>query len=236
LFTSNLPSHSKKQNPSFHYIPKACNGIVYFFIKDLILVSGVYNTIYMTRYDPSTIFPIFIVVVVLLGVIYANTSRQKFLNQVIAQITPHDTDSPSPTPTESASPTPSPTITPSPTQREALLTPSPRATTMAQINNSVSNSNATSNNDLNQFRYPNGKTISSSSTEIKIESPDSPDKITDWYKEKIKGLGMNTQSFVTTNTNNNVLNSLAAAGNGINIKIEIKKDAGASFTSIKITH
>jgi hypothetical protein len=194
----------------------------------------------MTRYDPSTIFPIFIVVVVLLGVIYANTSRQKFLNQVIAQITPHDTDSPSPTPTESASPTPSPTITPSPTQREALLTPSPtpspRATTMAQINNSVSNSNATSNNDLNQFRYPNGKTISSSSTEIKIESPDSPDKITDWYKEKIKGLGMNTQSFVTTNTNNNVLNSLAAAGNGINIKIEIKKDAGASFTSIKITH
>jgi hypothetical protein len=188
----------------------------------------------MTRYDPSTIFPIFIVVVVILGLIYANTSRQKFLNQVIAQITPHDTDSPSPTPTESASPTPSPTIIPSFTPS---ATPSPRATAIAQINNSVSNSNANANNnDLNQFRYPNGKTISSSSSEIKMESSDSPEKITDWYKEKIKSLGMNTQSFVSTNTNNNVLNSLAAAGQGINIKIEIKRDAGSSFTSINITH
>lgn len=186
----------------------------------------------MTRYDPSTVIPIFIVIIVIAGVVYANTSRQKFLNQTIAESIVHDDNSPSPTPTstpaQSATPSPSASNSPIPTSQTKAT---PKPTIMAQTNTN----NSTNNNDLNQFRYPNGKIISSGNTQITIESTDTPNQITDWYKQKIQGLGMNTQSFVSTNTNNNVLNSLAAAGNGINIKIEIRKDAGDSVTTIKIS-
>lgn len=67
------------------------------------------------------------------------------------------------------------------------------------------------------------------------ESDDDPDKITDWYKEKIKSMGMNVKTFVATKTNGNVLNKLAGANSKTNISIEIEKEETESITKIKIS-
>src|SRR3989338_4175307 len=64
----------------------------------------------------------------------------------------------------------------------------------------------TTNNQINNFRYPSSSETTGSNNSLTLKSSDSPDTITDWYKSKIKSSGMNTTSFVVTKTNNNVLN------------------------------
>ena len=67
------------------------------------------------------------------------------------------------------------------------------------------------------------------------ESQDDPDAITDWYKEKIKELGMSAKSLVTTKTNGNVLNKLVGANGKREIRVEITKPADQPTTEIKLT-
>jgi len=86
----------------------------------------------------------------------------------------------------------------------------------------------------NNWYYPGASVVSSSGNSATLSTGTDPDAVTDWYKNKIKERGMNTTSFVTTKTNNNVLNKLAGSGNGQNISVEIKRDAGSSITQIAL--
>lgn len=140
--------------------------------------------------------------------------------------------SPSPTPpvtsskalSENASPTPTPSLTPSPTfppmsPTQIIKTPSPK------------NSPSLSTN-LAEFIYPNSKQISISANKLSLESQDSPQTITNWYKDKIKSLGMSATSFVQTSTNDNVLNKLAGSSGNQQVRVEISKSA--TDTKVKI--
>lgn len=135
---------------------------------------------------------------------------------------------PEPTPIASDSPSPSTIPTSNPT-----LKPTPTATILRQSNTPTPN--PTTNNSNSDWRYPNSTVISGSGNNITLTSSSDPSAITNWYKQKIQSLGMNTKSFVTTNSNNNVLNKLAAAGNNGSINVEIKRNSGDSLTTIIVS-
>lgn len=133
-----------------------------------------------------------------------------------------------PTTIASDSPSPSASSTANPT-----LKPTPTAAIFHQSNSPTPN--PTTNNSNSDWRYPNSTVVSGSGNNITLTSSADPSAITDWYKQKIQSLGMNTRSFVTTNSNNNVLNKLAAAGNSGSINIEIKRNSGESNTTIIVS-
>lgn len=87
---------------------------------------------------------------------------------------------------------------------------------------------------LSEFYYPNASQISGDNKSLNLQSGDNPDSITNWYKDKIRSLGMNAKSFVTTKTNDNVLNKLAGAGGGKEIKVEISKKSNETLTKISV--
>lgn len=86
-------------------------------------------------------------------------------------------------------------------------------------------------NTNSNFTYPGAQTTGNG----EYTSGDDPDVITNWYKDKIKDMGFNTKSFVTTKTNDNVNNVLAAANGYKQIKVTIARASGESTTQIKIT-
>ena len=88
--------------------------------------------------------------------------------------------------------------------------------------------------NLSSFQYPNSSIVNSSENSLILESSDNSDTITDWYKEKIKGEGMSVTSFVTTKTNDSVLNKLVGADGEREIRVEIKKDSGSSTVNISV--
>ena len=88
---------------------------------------------------------------------------------------------------------------------------------------------------LSSLSYPNAEVVSSGESTLTLRSNDDSDVITDWYKEKITGLGMNTKSFVKTKTNDNVLNKLVGADGQTEIRVEITKQANNPTTEIKVT-
>ena len=88
---------------------------------------------------------------------------------------------------------------------------------------------------LGIFKYPDSEIQSESLTSIKLESSDDADKITNWYKGMIKSLGMNVTSFVTTKTNGDVLNKLAAIGGQKNVSIVIEKESSEIKTLITVS-
>jgi len=141
--------------------------------------------------------------------------------------------SPTATPiTDDVDQSPSPTIDPIST---ASPTPRPTpAATLLQTNSPTANPTA-NNNSNSDWRYPNSTVVSGSGNNITLSSGGDPATITDWYKQKIQNLGMNTKTFVTTNSNNNVLNKLAGAGNNTSINIEIKRNSGDTNTTVIVT-
>lgn len=84
------------------------------------------------------------------------------------------------------------------------------------------------------FLYPGATIGSQSDSSMTLTSTDDPQTITDWYKNKIKELGMSTRSFVQTKTNDNVHNVLAAAKKSDEVKVTITKNAGESLVSIVV--
>ncbi|TSC88179.1 MAG: Uncharacterized protein G01um101416_202 [Microgenomates group bacterium Gr01-1014_16] len=82
------------------------------------------------------------------------------------------------------------------------------------------------------WQYPGGSQISAGV----YESSDPSDKITDWYQDKIKQLGLNTKTFVRTKTNDRVLNKLVAAGISTEIRVEISKNPSDSLTRITVDY
>lgn len=129
--------------------------------------------------------------------------------QVLSQVTEVTIEtSPSPAPSSSPTPFSSPKNSPLPTPTPASTTSSPKSA---------------------DWQYPG-----STGNGNHWQSSDSPQVITDWYKNKIKTLNLNATSFVQTNTNNNVLNKLVAANGSTKVAIEITKDASSSQTSISV--
>ncbi len=89
--------------------------------------------------------------------------------------------------------------------------------------------------EIHDYRYPNSTVISSLNNSLLLTSSDDADKITNWYKEKINSQGMNVKTFVTTKTNDNVLNKLVGADPDMEVRVEITKDSGSSSVNISIS-
>ncbi len=87
---------------------------------------------------------------------------------------------------------------------------------------------------LEEYVYPNAKQVKSSSGGFILESKDSAQLITDWYKSKINSLDFNAKSFTQTNTNDEVLNKISAAKPGENLEVTIKKDQTMSNVEITV--
>ncbi len=131
------------------------------------------------------------------------------------------------TPTSSLSP--SPTTNPTPTS-----IPNVKSSSNIIITLEPTKTTSSSAIDSQTFIYPGAKVISTSG-KVTLESTDSPNTITDWYKNKIKEQGMNTTSFVTTSTNGKILNKLAGANTNKNVEIEITKESNESTVHITIS-
>src|SRR3989344_4845157 len=56
---------------------------------------------------------------------------------------------------------------------------------------------------IQELIYPGSQVLSSGDFSAELSSVDSPDSITDLYKEKLKSLNLNIQTFVVTKNNDN---------------------------------
>ena len=87
---------------------------------------------------------------------------------------------------------------------------------------------------LKTYIYPGATTKSSTALKLELESSDSPEKITEWYKKTINDLNFNAKSFSQTNTNDDILNKLSAAKPGEKLDVTIKKDQTTSKVLITV--
>lgn len=107
------------------------------------------------------------------------------------------------------------------------LTPTPKITTQPPLASIPEDTD-------NSLQYPNSLKIETRGNFSIYESTDPPDQITNWYKEKIKSMNMNAKSFVSTNTNGNILNKLVGVSGNNEIRVEISKNKNSSLVKIKI--
>lgn len=124
-------------------------------------------------------------------------------------------------------PTSSPTLTPTPT---ATLTP----TAPKKSSTDSQSSKSQEQGSINEYLYPNAKVINISSQRATLESTDSEDAVSNWYKEKINDKVMRATAFVQTSTNGNVVNKLAGAKENYKVAVEIKKVPNQSITKITV--
>ena len=160
-------------------------------------------------------FGILTVLLIILTIIIATQKTAKNVKN-----TPHVTLS-KPSPTHSPSPTPTitPTPTPQPTSPPPTSTPTNKPNPQPQT--------------VTDFQYPNSNVVNINGTAI-FESVDDPKKITDWYKDKIKSMGMTATSFIQTNTNDNILNKLVGANGNKKVSVEITKQNNQSTAKISV--
>lgn len=84
------------------------------------------------------------------------------------------------------------------------------------------------------YIYPGAKVASESATALRLESTDSDQKITDWYKDLISKFKFNAKSFAQSNSNGLVFNKLSAAKPGEKLEVSIKKDQTGSKVLITV--
>ena len=116
-----------------------------------------------------------------------------------------------PVPSIIPSNTPSVTISLTPSIYKKNFTPTP---TQASSN---------SKQNINDYKYPNSSMNELSGNKLSLQSSDDPNTITNWYKDKLKSLNMNANSFVTTSSNGVVLNKLVSANGETKVSITISK-------------
>lgn len=92
-----------------------------------------------------------------------------------------------------------------------------------------------STSQLQDYIYPSARQVSVSENVLTLESADDPDKITDWYRQKIGASTMNLRTFVKTKTNDTVMNILVGAKDNRTVRIEIARKSEQAIVSIKIT-
>lgn len=83
--------------------------------------------------------------------------------------------------------------------------------------------------------YPNAHQLGSSGTGITLQSTDDPQIITNWYKNTIKTMRMNTTSVIENTVNGEVTNQINASGNGKNIKVQITKSSDEATVTIIVS-
>ena len=153
----------------------------------------------------NVIVAVALIIVLAGGLYHRVTIRSKILSS--------QTSVPSSTPTQTPNPT-SPPPTLRPPSPIPTYTPSPQ---LPPPNTS-------------DWQYPGSVQASPGN----YQSSDPPEKITDWYQDKIKNLGLNIKTFVRTKANDRVLNKLVGANSQTEIRVEISKNPGDSTTRIII--
>lgn len=88
--------------------------------------------------------------------------------------------------------------------------------------------------NLKEFNYPNSTPASIDENGLTLKSSDDSTAITDWYKNRIKSLGMNTTTFIDTNTNGNILNKLVGSDGKQQIAVEISKKSNQKEVGINL--
>lgn len=121
--------------------------------------------------------------------------------------------------------TPAPSFTPTPTVFLPTQTPT-RSQSSGQVLQDENNNSG--------LIYPNSTVIFETGNAIVLQSQDNPQTITDWYKQKIESLNLNAQSFVSTNTNGNILNKLVGTNREKEIRVEISKKANEAIVEIRV--
>lgn len=121
------------------------------------------------------------------------------------------------------------TSSPSPTLPTA--TPNPQ-TPLPSINSLNKSANSSANRQ--EFSYPNAKVISSDKNSVILESTDSVNTITNWYKKQIQSQGLKTTSFIETNTNGEILNQLVGTNGTDKIQVSISKTAANQLARIEL--
>lgn len=111
----------------------------------------------------------------------------------------------------------------------------------SSTNIEITNAPAEGDNDqvsddhtIQQFIYPQSSVIAQGSQEIELTSVDDPEKITDWYKNKLQELDMNVNSSVSTSANGNVNNELVSAKGTSEVRIKIEKMSGSQSVNITV--
>jgi len=127
-----------------------------------------------------------------------------------------------------------PISTPTPIQSGPTQTPIP--TPIPTLLPFTSIPIPSSQRNMLSFVYPGSIILNQSGNEATLQSTDDPQAITNWYKEKIISAGVNAKSFVTTNTNGNILNKLAGAKSGFKISVEISKKSNESVVKISVIY
>ncbi len=129
------------------------------------------------------------------------------------------------TTTDFATGTPEPTLIP---EETATPTATPTATTKPTASPTQDKTVASQD-----WLFP-GAHVTQSFPDLKAETTTDPKVVTDWYKEKIKSLGMSTQTFVVTSTNDKIYNKLVAANSTNKIEATIERASSTSNTQITV--
>lgn len=107
-----------------------------------------------------------------------------------------------------------------PSEAEILMSPTPLVSAKPTL-------------PLDGFIYPGSSVKLQTDKKLELQSSDLSDKITDWYKNKIREEDYNAKSFTQTKSNGNVFNKLSAAK--VNDKIEISIKVGQSESNVTIS-
>lgn len=160
-----------------------------------------------------------LVAVVIGAGIVINTSADKNLNSSISANVENIktiTNTSSPTPISSSEPSPTNTTTPT-------MNPTKTITPKLSPTHSI--------NLTDEWVYPGAHGQSGNT----YTSSDSPEDITEWYKQKIKSMNLNINTFVSTNSNDQVKNRLSASGNGKTIDVQINRPARSATVELIIS-
>lgn len=86
--------------------------------------------------------------------------------------------------------------------------------------------------NTSSFQYPGSIKVSGSV----YTTTDSPQTVTDWYKDKIRQSGMQTTTFVQNSVNGNINNVLVGSNGDRDVRVTIKKSPSSATTEITLSH
>lgn len=138
------------------------------------------------------------------------------IKSVVSKIVPTPTIEPATTPTSSINPKKTPSDFPTQTKKN-MIKPTP--TSKIQPDNTSS------------FQYPGSVKVSGSL----YTTTDSPQTVTDWYKDKIRQSGMQTTAFVQNSVNGNINNVLVGSNGDRDVRVTIKKSPDNATTEITLS-
>lgn len=89
--------------------------------------------------------------------------------------------------------------------------------------------------DLLDLQYPGSSRVRFDQEQLFLESNDSPEKVSNWYKEHLNELGLKTTSAIQTSSNGNIFNNYLSSDEKKDIRVEISKSNKDSTTKINLT-